>query len=1112
MAGQIFKQRDILLVFLSYLFANVIAQDPCLTYNSLNDFQRSTAFKVAPGVNGKTDQYIIEGWYRFTSGAGGKIPTKAPPPYSCGVRYPIWLRGDEPSVVNQVKVLEGCVVTKDLECSMLNINVDVKKCLQNTQEYFVYNLKRTNFYSSEGARYCAGSEKPCGPDEVSIQKTGFTPCSSSFPKIDQDPVVTVGVQDNRVKFSCKFNAVNDVNARYEVTWFQSFANNQEKQISGPEFLKSNQNEAFLQNNNKFGQNPTFLLGYNIYCKVRSYYAATQDIISPFKKSNEFYAGFQVDPKEIDLSEKEKPKKITVTSTVPIVCIDGTNNCAVSIDLGQDGQDSKTSVCKLVFKPGPAGQKQELEVVATRDFVDDGDQHMLLKLTLPQQPDALDWNNHNKITEVQIKTIDVRTAICTSHGDPHITTFDQVYYNHYYVGEYVFVQSTARNFSVHVRTFACGSVSCNCGVAAREGDDVIVIDMCRNNVPQARFASTVEPQPGTLLSRDNNGRSFKISFPSGAYVKFDSYGGYADIQVQASSDDFQNTLGLCGVFDKDRNNDMTAKDGKIYSNQNQFTESWKLSSADSLFNFQPQKRQCLVSRVQKYCTCAENKVDCNFNGYANGPKYANEFGDTWKKLDFPGAHYCGRRKRRSIDDNVIILPDDGDSLIYEYNPEQISGTLPNFPTSSGITRNKAIDVCKNKIRNSIVGKACLDVIGSSFSTDVFEQDCVIDIQVTGVEQFGVESAINNLKSVCGELTLRNLSYWVNVGGKVVGPSTKIADSMCPNECSGNGACKSGSCICNSGFITADCSMKEGQPPVVFGIPNFGLCDIRNQDCMRTRVTGRDFIDSNLLVCKMTEAKISENPFEKTIKAFIDKGQMLSFAEISCLLPTVPVNLEYSPIQPGKPVGGYTISVSNNNRNFTNNETLFIVYDSKCMVCTTTAIKTCKLKSNSCKINGYCFNPNEANPKQWCEVCNPDLNQTSFSKRKNNIPPSFKKNTITSYVFQDEEWQYKIPAYDPENQTLVYEFIGESRGMKISDAGILTWKFRIFGKHSIMIKVTDPCGLTDTAKFEIDTMRLFVVKVKVAEIASEKRSLIDSSPRFANVHSDSHKKYLEKHKMT
>ncbi|XP_065651893.1 von Willebrand factor D and EGF domain-containing protein isoform X3 [Hydra vulgaris] len=1053
-----------------------ISRDPCLGYREINDFQRSTAFTVDPNKPFVCNNAFIADWYRFTSGAGGKIPTTNPPPYSCGAKNPTWLNVTEPTALNETISGQACVVVDNNICAH-KVDVKVKKCFQNNNEFFVYYLLPLPQCSM---RYCAGTKRKCDMDENS--PTGFSPCSSYFPKIEKDPVVTVGVDNKRIRFTCKFHTVQESNARYEVTWFQG---PEEKHIKGPEVFTSNKNEAFLQNTNKYGENTTFCLGYNIYCKVSSYYIGHESNKSRERKSNEFFAGFQVTPKTLELSENGKPQKVFVTSTVPIVCEDGTENCNVLLELGQTKTDSFVDYCSLMFKPGPAGQKQEIEVVAKRDFVDDGNQKMFLQLFVPDHVDPVDWNCHKQITDVEIKTVDVKTARCTSTGDPHITTFDQFYYNHYYVGDYVLMHSTARNFRVHVRTFACGSVSCNCGVAAQEGDDVIVIDMCRDSAPRARFASTVEPQPGTSITRNNNGKSFILSFSSGAYVKFNAfhwYGKfyYANIEVQVPSDDFNSTQGLCGTFDKNKNNDMTAKSGQIYAiKQGQianhmFTESWKLNvSAENLFYFKGGPRKCTATRAKSYCTCSEScsgakrKINCDYEGYSDRPKYIHGV-IGWKKLEFPGAEHCARRKRRSMDDNVIILPDDGTMGVYDYNPNQVFGNVTSFPTKSGITEEKARDECRKKIRNSIAGKACIDVIGPLFKTDDYEQQCVIDIQVTDNEKVGVESAINNLISACEELTLRNLSFWESGNGNITGPPVIIAQSVCPNECNGNGACKNGTCICNSGFITSDCSLKEGQSPLLFSIPNSGLCDIRDQDCIRTRVTGMDFVDSNSLSCKMTEMKISEHPPEKIGKVFINKGQLLSFAEISCHLPKVPVSIKYSSIQPGKFAGGYAISVSNDNQNFSDNEVFFLVYDSKCMECNTKDI-ICKWKNNSCKINDYCFAENDPNPKQWCEVCYPIMSRTSFSKRTNNIPPSIDKFTSKQYTFKGQEWSFKIPAFDPENQPLVYSFIGESYGMKVSSSGNLTWTPDKIGKYYFTIKVTDPCGLSDFANFEVEIMQ-------------------------------------------
>ena len=62
----------------------------------------------------------------------------------------------------------------------------------------------------------------------------------------------------------------------------------------------------------------------------------------------------------------------------------------------------------------------------------------------------------------------------------------------------------------MRTDKCYAVSCNCGVAAREGNDVIVVDFCKGSMQTARFASKSIPANGTQLLRDSTGKKFVVS--------------------------------------------------------------------------------------------------------------------------------------------------------------------------------------------------------------------------------------------------------------------------------------------------------------------------------------------------------------------------------------------------------------------------------------------------------------------------------------------------------------------------------------------------------------------------------------------------------------------------
>ena len=94
----------------------------------------------------------------------------------------------------------------------------------------------------------------------------------------------------------------------------------------------------------------------------------------------------------------------------------------------------------------------------------------------------------------------------------------------------------------------------------------------------------------------------------------------------------------------------------------------------------------------------------------------------------GAEHCGKRRRKRRDnEQTIILPDDGKTAIYTYNPPQPNFNIKDFPTPNGITSTQAKTKCENNLRNSEIGKACLKMITGFDISDLVEQ-CVVDVQV------------------------------------------------------------------------------------------------------------------------------------------------------------------------------------------------------------------------------------------------------------------------------------------------------------------------------------------------------------------------------------------------
>lgn len=85
-----------------------------------------------------------------------------------------------------------------------------------------------------------------------------------------------------------------------------------------------------------------------------------------------------------------------------------------------------------------------------------------------------------------------------------------------------------------------------------------------------------------------------------------------------------------------------------------------------------------------------------------------------------------------------------------------------------------------------------------------------LQVLDDYTLAIQSAIEAMASICKEITLREKDkYWEKDTSGELAPPQEIGNSLCPNQCSENGICSNGTCICNKDFITADCSLKKGR---------------------------------------------------------------------------------------------------------------------------------------------------------------------------------------------------------------------------------------------------------------------------------------------------------------
>ena len=162
---------------------------------------------------------------------------------------------------------------------------------------------------------------------------------------------------------------------------------------------------------------------------------------------------------------------------------------------------------------------------------------------------------------------------------------------------------------------------------------------------------------------------------------------------------------------------------------------RLAPGHSMFYYKGGPRKCNAKRAKHYCTCKEfccgrqpsRQINCDYTGYAQRPKYIQGM-KGWKKLNFPGAEHCGKRKRRSTSSEIILPDDDSELEDYMYNPDpNLNVTAPIWPTNTGKTEIETRRHCEKVIKDSEPGKVCKSYI-PDFDFEPFVEQCIEDVQV------------------------------------------------------------------------------------------------------------------------------------------------------------------------------------------------------------------------------------------------------------------------------------------------------------------------------------------------------------------------------------------------
>ncbi|XP_008940771.1 PREDICTED: von Willebrand factor D and EGF domain-containing protein, partial [Merops nubicus] len=810
-------------------------------------------------------------------------------------------------------------------------------------------------------------------------------------------------------------------------------------------------------------------------------------------------------------------------------------------------DVALSACQVELLRAPCAggscAAATVTVTAVTDLAGDGDRASRIRAEPLPRGDLL-WRAYTP-TDVKVTVRDLPTGNCYSFTDPHIITFDGWRYDNYKIGTFLLCRSVSRAFEVHVRQWDCGGrrspTACNCGVAAREGGDTVVLDTCnghfRESRPQLTIKST-EASPHVKILKSYGGRKITILFPSGAFVRADVSEWGMGVTVRTPGSDFNNTRGLCGLFDGISHNDLS------HVSEEDFIEEWRIPPGKSLFDKTPapsegkqRKNYCRCQKESTKSTPVTNMLNafqtpfpqssgCHYDhvDYTSAIPYLDvtsefvthsERESTLRKdvklLTKPfNQRYLPKpvQKRGSPEDQLKALAHavsmksnssinstkptkdirrarrqddyyeyssfhplhgpsqrDSESFAYFFPEDYFEGIrtkLPlAWPTPSGLTAVKAREICQQILANSTIGSVCKDLLGKLMDEAI--DICLLDLQLKD-DVAWVRALTALLENECERRVLGNRVF--DAGAHPSATQEEILTALrCPALCNGNGQCTALGCQCFEDHSSYDCSIAKKQALEITGLENRGLCDVRASDCTRIRVFGLGFKKSPNLHCQVTRL-IHLNGKWISREQETTKADFLSSEAVDCQIPPLNVTeTEAVHFAAGdEPFARWQVKLTNDGFQYSNSRVLTL-YDAVCQACQFHPTGLCKLKENTCNIDGLCYGEGESSPTSPCLLCEPDISKFTWSINENNLPPVFQAPSSQLLTFFGENFVYQLTAVDPEGSAVLFVLEAGPQYARLSPAGLLLWKVDSEEMQTFEFSVLDECNAQSRYSIEV-----------------------------------------------